>query len=105
MKAAERKVYAAVAKRADGHCEACGRHCLPEDGHRDHFRGRARSGTTVEAVWLLCASPCDADKTVNRPTAAHWLRVWRRHCERYGYEHEAYLASIRLEALAAKGFA
>ena len=96
----EKRVYAAVAERAQNQCEACGYACLPEHGHRDHFFGR-RQGTTLQAVWLLCPT-CDFAKTANTPSAARWLRVFCDHATRYGYAPEWERAQTKLAVLAVK---
>lgn len=76
----------AVAERAAGHCEACGREHRNQ-AEFDHWlggNGRRRELESVETVWLLCL-PCHRDRTDNRPHPGAWNEIFRAHCERYGY--------------------
>ena len=105
MSAALRKIRAAVCLRAAGACESCGAWVGEngESGHLDHARGRARS-ETVESCWLLCV-PCDDERTHNRPTSAHWLRLFAAHCADYGFAAEHERALARLQFVTARGAA
>ncbi len=97
-KEARASVREAVARRAGGRCEACGRHenaVAPLEA--DHMWGRARS-ESLESVWLVCR-PCHRAKTDNSPTRAHWLTGFRYHCERHGYDAELAKARNALSVL------
>lgn len=83
-----KKLRAAVVKRAGGHCENC---C-------------AFAGEAGHAVWLLCPK-CDHEKTTNTPSRQVWLERFAIHCALYGYQAEVKLALVKLEALKAKGLA
>lgn len=102
MKAADRRVYLAVAKRADGRCEACREWKF--NLQMDHAFGRAKAPTSVETVWSLCA-PCHQAKTDNYPSAAHWLGVFAAFAHQHGYEAEADRAEVKLAVLLQKGLA
>lgn len=98
-----KKLRAAVVKRAGGHCENC---CAfaGEAGHADHFWGRAKVPEALSNVWLLCPK-CDHEKTTNTPSRQVWLERFAIHCALYGYQAEVKLALVKLEALKAKGLA
>ena len=100
MKAADRKVYAAVVDRANGLCET---QCGHGAEQVDHFFGRRR-GTAVAGCWYLC-SFCHREKTDNNPSAAAWLERFIRHCQHHGYATEAALAENRIAVLKQKGMA
>ncbi|HEY1087773.1 MAG TPA: hypothetical protein VGE37_08765 [Archangium sp.] len=101
-----KKVRLAVSERAQGSCEAigCGRWIglQGEDGQLDHAFGRAKYAETPASCWLLCPH-CHTEKTLNRPTAAAWLRCFIAHCELYGFTAERELALTKLSTLTAKG--
>jgi len=98
-----REVRAQVFERARGKCEACKRQ-LGESGHLDHMFGRAKAPTAVDTCWALCLK-CDDDKTHNRPSAIHWLRLFWVHCRVWGYEGPAERAAVKANTLKAKGLA
>lgn len=103
MSAAMKKIRKAVAFRAVGACEACGKWIglSGEEGHLDHMQGRARS-ESVETCWLICPL-CDFARTTNSPSATHWAMRMERHALRYGFDPEPY--RVRQSTLAAKGLA
>ena len=86
----------AIIRRADGLCEACR---VRPAGRIDHFEGRARS-ESLETCWHLCVL-CDNAKTVNRPSARHWLESFIRHAESHGYTAAAERARARLDGIVA----
>ena len=99
-----RRIRAACCRRSGGACEACGAH-VGEDGelgHLDHFFGRAKVPEAVSNCWILCAVDCDPAKTASRPSARWWLSRFVLHCQRYGYEEEAYRAQCRMDVLEQK---
>ncbi len=97
-------IRAAVFFRAGGRCEACGRHITEESGHLDHFFGRAKVKEAVSNCWALCFE-CDSKKTVNSPSAAYWLSLFRVHAWRHRYAVELEMAGAKLQVLRAKGLA
>lgn len=102
MSTATKKLRTAVFRRASEACEGCGRHITEETGHLDHFFGRAKAEESLENCWALCLA-CDDAKTVNRPSAAHWLERFITHADRYAYEAAAERAHAKLLVLVAKG--
>lgn len=98
-KGAETKaIYAEVAKRANGWCEACGSRFSPfNPAQLDHFWGRGKTAQTVENCWLLHAT-CHSDKTANRPNRVHWLVTFRDFAHRHGYVSEEAKIGIRIGA-------
>lgn len=88
-------VREAVEARAHGRCEAWG--CTAGRMECDHFFGRARH-ESLETCWLLCANH-HREKTLNRPDAATWLRIFETHATGHGYAAAARLAKNRLESL------
>ncbi len=100
----DKKIRAAVFKRADGKCECgCSRSITPETGRADHFFGRAKAEETVETVWAL-AIPCDEGKTNSRPSAVMWCDRFRMHALLHGYGAAAERAATKAQVLAVKGF-
>lgn len=102
-----RKIRAAVVARSDGLCEACFR-WVGDEGHADHFFGRAKADETEANVWMLCGpsvgrAGCDDDKTHNRPSAAVWMERFALHASLYGFKSAAERATAKLSALRAKG--
>ena len=93
-------VRAAVMKRADGKCEACGK-WKGEALTYDHAHSR-REPDAVETGWALCWDPCHAAKTRNDPSAQWWIRRFIEHCEKHGYETSASRSRVRLEVQIAK---
>lgn len=89
-----KKIYAAVSKRAAGSCEGCFG-ALGESGHLDHFFGRKHAPETVDNCWMLCLS-CDDNKTNNRPSAIFWLEQFVAHCALRGYAVAAERAGAKL---------
>ena len=79
-------IYAAVERRAEGKCEACGSAFGPRDilatrPEMDHFLGRGRAAQSERNCWLLCGR-CHWNKTRNSPSRADWLEVFAQHCSR-----------------------
>lgn len=99
-----KNIRAEVFRRARGNCEACGAWVGEdgEQGHLDHFFGRAKVQESASNCWGLCVA-CDDSKTNNRPAASYWLARFAVHATRYGYLTEAQLADTKLETLRAKG--
>ena len=95
-----RSVRAAVMERAGGFCESCFRF-VGEDGHADHFFGRAKAEETEPNVWCLCLS-CDDDKTHNRPSAAVWMERFTLHASLHGHKEAAERAQVKLAVLKQK---
>lgn len=89
--------------RAKGRCEACWGWLVADEGHLDHFFGRARA-ESVENCWALC-DKCDTAKTASKPSRAEWQRKFIRHATRYGYLPELDWARRDLEKLEFKGMA
>lgn len=84
--------------RSRGCCEACGTSFgVGMPAELDHFWGRVRVAQSDENCWLLCWL-CHRQKTNNTPSAAHWLRAFVAHAERYGFIAEAAKARARLES-------
>ncbi len=102
MSASTKRLRATVFVRADGACEACGRHITEESGHLDHFFGRAKAPEAVSNCWALCLT-CDVAKTANEPTAAFWLIAFIDHAEKHSYPVETERAAAKLYTLHAKG--
>lgn len=103
-----RDVYDAVARRAALRCE-CG--CdhrfgpfLVEQPTLDHAFGRANVKESDASCWML-RRDCHNSKTNNRPSAAVWLAKFIKHCDKYGYVAEKYLALNKIAVLKAKGMA
>ncbi len=93
MSAATRKIYEAVARRADGRCECgCGRWLIAPQ--MDHALSR-RVRESVQNCWMLEAL-CHQEKTDSNPSAAAWLTRFIAHCERHGYAGELARAESRL---------
>ncbi len=106
MSAARKKLRALVFTRAKGRCECgCGRP-LGENGHWDHFfgRGAGRPPESERTTWALSFF-CDTHRTINKPSAAFWLRRFRVHCQKHGFTGELELADARLAVLFQKGLA
>jgi hypothetical protein len=96
---------AALLARAGDRCE-CG--CgipfgpfLSAERVMDHFAGRARIEDSLDSIWVL-RRDCDALKTANKPSAAHWLRLWLAHCEKHNYRASYERAFKRLQWVKAK---
>lgn len=102
MSAATKRIRSAVFARADGACEACGKHITEESGHLDHFFGRAKVEQSASNCWALCLT-CDDAKTNSRPTASAWLGRFIAHCVKHGFEAEQSMAQAKLLTLIAKG--
>lgn len=103
MSASTKKLRAAVFKRADGKCESCGKWVGfdGEEGHLDHFVGRAKATEGEENCWGLCPT-CHEAKTLNQPSAADWVERFQKHCERYGYAAQLERLGARRLVIAAK---
>lgn len=96
-----KQVRAAVVTRAGGFCEACCRY-VGDEGHADHFFGRAKAEESAATVWLLCLQ-CDDAKTHNRPSAAVWLERFTLHASLHGYKEATERAQVKLAVLKQKG--
>ena len=98
------KLRQLLAARARGVCECgCGR-ALGDWGEVDHFFGVAKADETEFLCWLLHRD-CHRAKTDNRPSAAHWLTAFMKHCAKYvgdGYRSAAYDAQEKLAWLTAR---
>jgi hypothetical protein len=87
-RAASAELRAAVLWRSGGFCEVKHRpmrHVF--DYEFDHWlggAGRRKPKETEETLWLLCRE-CHKDRTANRPSAAYWNELFRRHCDLHGY--------------------
>jgi 5-methylcytosine-specific restriction endonuclease McrA len=88
------KVRAAVVRRSGGFCENC-LAFVGEDGHADHFFGRAKAEETEANVWILCVA-CDHMKTLNKPNARVWLNRFTVHASLHGYTEAAKRAQDKL---------
>lgn len=95
-----KQVRQAVVERSGGFCECCSRY-IGDEGHADHFFGRAKAVESVETVWLLCP-PCDDDKTHNRPNAARWVERFMTFCALHGYVESVKRCQLRLEWIQAR---
>ncbi len=102
MSAATKRLRAAVFKRADNKCEACGCFIDEETGRLDHFFGRAKVPQAEANCWALCLE-CDTSKTVNQPSATYWLVAFLAHAVDHNFEAEAERAGAKLQTLQAKG--
>ena len=97
------EIRAEVVSRATGiagpMCEACACEFVGARGvEMDHFWGRGKTQQSAANCWLLCRS-CHRNKTMNRPSASHWLHIFAQHCWRRGFEDEADKARARLASL------
>lgn len=89
-----------VMARADGRCESCGASAVPLELDHQHGRGKApQSRFNCRALCLHC----HREKTLSRPSAAHWLEDFIQHAERHGYTAEAKRARARLAFVEARG--
>lgn len=93
-------IRAAVMERARGRCEACGVPSVVLE--LDHQHGRGKAPQSVENCRALCPL-CHREKTLSRPSAAHWLKDFAAHCDVYGYAAEAKRARARLSFVEARG--
>ncbi len=98
MSAETRRIREAVFKRAENICEACHDEAAMA---MDHFFGRAKAPQSAANCWALCCD-CDFRKTYNRPSSAHWQRLFIAHTEKHGYETEAARARDRLAFVEAR---
>ncbi len=94
MSAATRKIYDAVARRADGQCECGCSRFLCGDGELDHALSR-RVPQTIQNCWLL-KRECHDNFTNNRPDGAARLVAFIAHCRKHGYAGELARAESRL---------
>ena len=94
-----REIREAVFERAGSGCEGC---LVYFPVALDHFFGRGKEPQAEASCWALCEK-CNHFKTINDPSAAHWLRLFIAHCEKHGYVAEAEKAAAKLEVLKAKG--
>lgn len=101
MSAAFKRLRGSVVDRAECRCEACGKWC-GTDGHLDHFWGRAKVSESFENCWHLCVS-CDHHKTLNDPSNAWWVDIFRAHCLNHSFFDEVHRCEVRLDVLTAKG--
>lgn len=104
MSAETKRIRAACLARAGESCECGCQRFLGEDAQMDHQAGRGRARQTVENCWMLTAH-CHEQRTLNKPSAAWWLRAYASHCARWNYSHEHERAIARLQFVAARGAA
>jgi hypothetical protein len=80
-------LYESLVFRSRGRCEACSlpfgqsMELRPE---ADHFFGKAKADEDESTVWLIHAS-CHVNKHAARPSAAHHLKAFLVHAEKYGF--------------------
>ena len=92
-------IYDAVAKRADGKCEACGLVFSWENrAEMDHFFGRGKVAQSEANCWLICWA-CHLRKTRNLPSAKAWLDRFVTHARFHRYTASAAMALARLASL------
>lgn len=98
-----KRIRSAVMERAQGCCENCAKWIGRdgEDGHLDHFEGRKHSAQSVENCWGICPR-CHSAKTLNDPSAVHWLLRFLVHCRRKGLVDQAEKTMEQLEWKQAK---
>ena len=82
------KIAKAVIERAAGKCECCARPFEGDEGQArasiDHMQGRGRS-ESIETCWAIRAD-CHAAKTLNDPSASHWLAKFALHAKAHQYD-------------------
>lgn len=107
----DKQVRQEVFERARGKCECrCGRTIDEETGRLDHFFGRAKAEESVANCWALHLE-CDETKTLNRPSAAHWLKSFVKHlCRHVDSWDDSYFSALdkamaKLASLQVKGLA
>lgn len=100
-------LYQLLAARARGRCECgeCGLGVPP--GEIDHFFSRGRAEENEFSCWVLRPF-CHQRKSLNHPSAAHWLLLFIKHCKRYSVGENGYVvwgkkAEEKLAWLRAKG--
>lgn len=97
------EIRKAVMRRAEFQCECCGAvatSLMPLE--LDHFWGRGKAQQTECNCWALCHH-CHHDKTNNAPSAAHWLREFAMHAQKYGLSVERQTAIRRLAFVETRG--
>ena len=83
-----------VIARSGCRCEACGADLRTAGMVLDHWlggNGRRKALESLKTLWALCLS-CNEKRTANKPNAAHWNKIFERHCERYNYEFTPHIA-------------
>ena len=93
MSAATRRIYEAVARRADGACECCGR-ALGEQAQLDHALSR-RVRESAQNCWMIHRE-CHENFTANRPDGMARFHKFIAHCIKYGFTGEQLRAESRL---------
>jgi 5-methylcytosine-specific restriction endonuclease McrA len=94
------EIREAVMARASNRCECgCGLQfegdfwrSYANEAELDHMFGRGRAKQSVRNTWAL-ARACHRRKTLNTPSAAHWLNLFIAHAEKHGYSEEAGMAT------------
>lgn len=81
-----REIYEAVAKRADGRCEACSREFSPLDPpEMDHQLGKKHARQSVENCWLIHGRSCHRMKHAADPSRLVWLKRIAAHARTFGH--------------------
>lgn len=89
-------LHQTLVDRARGRCECgCGAYLLETGKEVDHFFGRAKAEEGESTCWVLSPA-CHFRKTRNSPDGGYWLRLFIKHCERWGYNESVIRAEARL---------
>lgn len=99
-----KEIRAAVMKRANGWCEACGSALIYSTNAPtlDHMVGRKRAPQSERNCWALGWRCCHARKTDNIPSANHWRHAFIAHASRHSFFAEAAMVRAEMEKKEAK---